>query len=155
MTSIGDRLQQIRASLRLNQREMAEHLGMPPRTYQDHELGKNTQKFAFIQHLVDRGFSADWLLTGDGSMIRPPPPLRGLSEVPAVPFASKGVAFDQDLLKIVIEEIESVLNEADAELTPDKKAEVIALVYELALEEEGAGRPVDRGKVIRLIRLAG
>jgi hypothetical protein len=31
----------------------------------------------------------------------------------------------------------------------------VILVYELALEGEGAEKPVDRGKVIKLIRLAG
>jgi transcriptional regulator with XRE-family HTH domain len=159
--SIGDRLKQIRAHLGFDQRQMAAHLELPARTYQDHELDKSTQKLVFFENLLQRGFSADWLLTGEGSMFAPHvvsrSPPHGFAEFHPKYGASQpiGLRLNEDLLKVVVSEIERTLNDADAELTPEKKAELVVLVYELALEGEGADQPVDRSRVIKLIRLAG
>lgn len=148
MKSIADRLREIRASLGLSQRQMAEHLEIPVGTYQDHELGKSTQKFEMLERLLERGFSSDWLISGRGAMRLF---ASGVAEDPP----QLGVVFNERLLKIVVSEIEHILNEADAELAPDKKAELVAAVYEMALENEGKGQPIDRTKVVRLVRLAG
>lgn len=83
------------------------------------------------------GVSLMWLATGTGSM-------RGSQEVMVAPL-------DRELLRLVIEEVEQLLVDVNGDLEPEKKAELIALIYEEVREQEGT---VDRARVLRLIKLA-
>lgn len=83
------------------------------------------------------GVNLEWLATGDG-------PMRVGEGAVVAPL-------DRELLCLVIEEIERLLNDVNGELEPEKKAELIALIYEEVREQEGK---VDRARVLRLIKLA-
>jgi phage repressor protein C with HTH and peptisase S24 domain len=68
MASIADRLRQIRASLGVNQREMAEKVGLSSTSWQRLELEDRPPQGEAQIELIKLGFSIDWLLTGRGSM---------------------------------------------------------------------------------------
>lgn len=65
----------------------------------------------------------------------------------AVPVAP----LDHGLLREVIEVIEGYLVEAGGVLEPEKKAELIVLVYEEIREQEGR---IDRSRILKLVKLA-
>lgn len=155
-TSIGDRLRQVREDLGLSQPQMAEALGMPFGTYQAYEQDRSAQKASMLARLAERGIDLNWLLTGRGPMHVSSRP-SGLSEAPVRygEHPPNGIRFNEELLKVVVSEIERALEEARGKLGPEKKAELVVAVYVLALEQEEAGRPIDRANVLRLVRLAG
>jgi phage repressor protein C with HTH and peptisase S24 domain len=74
MASIADRLRQIRATLDLNQREMAAKVGLSSTSWQRLELEDRPPNGDAQIELIKLGFSIDWLLTGRGSM-RPDTPI--------------------------------------------------------------------------------
>lgn len=65
--TFGDRLRGYRESLGTTQREMAETLGLPTRTYQDYERGLSTPKIETLQKLAETGCDIAWLITGSRS----------------------------------------------------------------------------------------
>lgn len=62
--SIGQRLTHIRASV--SQRQFAEELGVPLRTYQNYEQDKREPDLRTLLGLHGRGWNLNWLLTGEG-----------------------------------------------------------------------------------------
>lgn len=60
----------------MTQEEMAHRLGISPRAWQDHELGRTAPKAHVFASLCAEGFDGHWLLTGRGA-IRPPPARAG------------------------------------------------------------------------------
>jgi transcriptional regulator with XRE-family HTH domain len=66
--SIAKRLKNIRKSLGKNQEEMAASLGISYPSWQGYEQGKNIPGGVVIEALVKKGFNANWILTGNGTM---------------------------------------------------------------------------------------
>lgn len=66
-TTIGERIEQVRGSR--NQAEFARMLGVHKNTLSNYERNKGTPDANFITKLVDMGFSAHWLLTGEGAIL--------------------------------------------------------------------------------------
>ena len=65
---IGARLKLAREHLGHNIATMAQIVGMSHRGYQDNENGNRTPKSTVLVKFVEIGFSATWLLTGEGPM---------------------------------------------------------------------------------------
>jgi phage repressor protein C with HTH and peptisase S24 domain len=64
------RLKAARLSLHREQKEMAEILGISFRSWQDYELGKSVPGGKVFETLTRHGFNANWLLMGEGVMLR-------------------------------------------------------------------------------------
>jgi len=95
---------------------------------------------------LDNRVSLDWLLTG-----RPVPSGQAVREdsVVSAPEGAYG-RLDADLLRTILEAVESGLGERDLVLTPAKKAQAVALLYEFYL---GAAKAVDGQTVRRYLDL--
>lgn len=74
MNSLGERLKLARENKNLSQQEVAERAGMSQPTYYKIESGK-TKRTTYLNDLARvLGVSADWLLTGQGSITADTPP---------------------------------------------------------------------------------
>jgi transcriptional regulator with XRE-family HTH domain len=89
------------------------------------------------------GASIDWLLTGEGPKWRKDMGMVCEGEVQYRPV-------NEGLMVAVVAAIEEFLEAEDLTLRPEKKGELIALIYEMAAEE---GKGVDKARVMKLIRL--
>ncbi|MEN3930128.1 helix-turn-helix transcriptional regulator [Microvirga sp. W0021] len=67
-SSVGERLRSIRKQLALKQAEMAAHMFMSVKGWQLLETPKAAPSAQTLTKLTELGFSADWILTGQGSM---------------------------------------------------------------------------------------
>lgn len=81
--------------------------------------------------------NADWLVTGEGPMLKG----EGVRVAP----------LDRGLLRDVIQVVEELQAEAGGFIEPEKKAELIELLYEEFREREGK---VDRARILKLVKLA-
>lgn len=72
MHSIGAALKAWRESEKLSQREAAAHFGVPARTYQDYERDLKAPGAGAIQSFMRAGINANWLLAGEGPMLKGP-----------------------------------------------------------------------------------
>lgn len=68
-TMLSKHLKQARAYLRRSQAGMNDLLRLGKRSWQRYESGANTPGSQVITALVEQGFNANWLLTGQGSML--------------------------------------------------------------------------------------
>ncbi len=87
--SVGKRLRIARESLGLTQKEFCERIGMPLPTLRGQELCKRIPGGDAISAYMSIGISADWLLSGKGSM------LQGAQESIPVQYENKGLYLDQ------------------------------------------------------------
>ena len=92
------------------------------------------------------GVSIDWLLTGEGSMYR-----SGISGVPS--SSSRTIKEDVDLIRDVVLVVEEVFEREGLSLPPDKKAELVSLLFEEVRKGE-VSIPDLGNKVLRLVRFA-
>lgn len=65
MSTVGARLAELRQSLGWSQEQMAERLGIAPRTYQSYERDETEPKFQILRPLVEIGGDPTWLVTGE------------------------------------------------------------------------------------------
>lgn len=79
------------------------------------------------------GVSIDWLLTGEGSMFRQ----SNLGERP-----TRTDSLDQDLLKMIIEELEEYRSAHNFKWDNEVKSRLIALGYAMMLAEREKGNQV-------------
>lgn len=65
--TLQDRLKTVRQQLGCTSAEMAERVGLRDRkSWERYERGQNVPKADVLAAIIDLGFSADWLLTGQG-----------------------------------------------------------------------------------------
>lgn len=140
---IGQRLRECREALGMSQAGLATATGAAKTTIQQYERDDNVPGGKFLRAVMELGVNVNWLLSGSGPMF-----LSQLSEA----GAAGGV--DQSALADVIALIEDWLAANDRVLTPLKKAEVIALAYEIATENPEADSTMFRNNVVRLLRVA-
>lgn len=69
-SSIADRLRIFRESKRLTQAQMAEAVGGSTPGYKSNEQGTALPNSKLLIGLIGLGLNVDWLLTGDGPMLR-------------------------------------------------------------------------------------
>lgn len=72
--SIGDRLKQWRANKYLKQDEASAQLGIPFSTYQKYEMDNRSPGADALEKIARVGININWLLTGEGDMLRNSPP---------------------------------------------------------------------------------
>lgn len=70
---IGNRLSQVRATLRFSKKDMGELLGVHPNNYPRLESGEGKLTPEMLLALKTRGVNIDWLISGEGTMFLPPP----------------------------------------------------------------------------------
>jgi len=111
---IGGRLKLVREKARMPQDEFAERLGISPRTYAGYERGERSLSIEALKTLYEE-FSVDpiWLMTG-------PDP------VPRLVHSGERI----DLLVEIIVKVETRLAKARKTLPLEKKARLIALLYQ-------------------------
>lgn len=100
------RLNQVRSKLNLQRKTLAESLGIPERTLADYFSGKTEPKASTVSALLYAlpSVSAEWLLRGEGEMIKP--------EASTIQMSSTDLTYYTRLLQIKqarIEELEAEL----------------------------------------------
>ncbi|WP_051711583.1 transcriptional regulator [Andreprevotia chitinilytica] len=140
VVEIGARIKRARAALGLTQDALAVLAGSPSkRGIQENESGNTMPGGQIIGTLVCAGVNANWLLTGEGSML--------LAELQA---ATPTAPFETARLQLALEAVEEGLAATSRTMPPDKKAELILAVYDL-LDDVDA---TSKGKILRLVKLA-
>jgi transcriptional regulator with XRE-family HTH domain len=140
---IGNRIRKYRLSKEHTVKVMADIIGISQGTLSDIENGKSKPSADTLSSIVRRtDINPFWLLTGGDEMIT-----SGLKQPP-----------DLDFMKEVIETVETILGQESKRLAPDKKANLVALIYETMLKEEAGLTGAKREKflknsVIKFIRL--
>ncbi len=124
--NIGERLRSIRTKLSLTQSAAAAKFNMPVTSWKSYEKGPSEPGSGALRGLAEGGINTNWLLTGEGEMLRGQDP---------APTPSPG-ELDTQRLQLAIETIEEVLEEAGRKITPAKKAEAIKLAYEIFEDED-------------------
>ena len=127
-TGIAERIKIIRESLGLNQKSFAESIGISSNaTISRWERGLNfppADTLAVIQEKY--GISVEWIVTGQGTM---------KGETTRTPRV-KPPLLDTDLLSEVIIGVEKAVVEERLVFKPEKKAELIILLYEHFLSKD-------------------
>lgn len=117
--AVGGRLKALRGTLQLTQREVSRRINMPLPSYKDYENGNRMPGCEALGMFVQAGINANWLITGEGPML--------LSEM------AEGEATqppDWQMLGWIIGEIEARSRHCPLSLEPDKKAQLIGLMYD-------------------------
>lgn len=91
----------------------------------------------------ETGVSADWLLWGTG------PKTTGKRD--GAGLEPSAIQLNQLLLEACIEAVEEVLEDTGREMRPDKKAKLIAAIYDLYSDTE---KTIDKPRVLRLVKSA-
>ena len=113
LSSTEERLHQAVTTTGLSQKDFAEAANMPLSSLKVYLSGKKRPGFDALAAIVKTsGVSADWLLTGEE---------KDLSKLSTPDFA---------MLEQIIEGVEEFLEQRRRTLPPQKKAKVIALLYE-------------------------
>lgn len=130
-STIGLRLRHIRASR--TQPEMAAALGVAGRTYANYERDERVPDADTLALLVQDGWNANWLLTGEG-----PERLEALtaSQPQAQPVGDdwSSQAERIEAMKLAVELLDGELAKARKVLAPDKRAEAYLILCDLLLE---------------------
>lgn len=103
-----------------------------------------------VRLAVAANVNIEWLLTGNGAML----PQKSSSATPSLDqYAAENrvMAVNEKLLIASVVEVERLLQERNLHLAPEKKGELIALIYTVAMKDESVP---DMGFVERMVRLA-
>ncbi|MDO8933319.1 MAG: helix-turn-helix transcriptional regulator [Rhodocyclaceae bacterium] len=119
--AVATRLRAARDALRLTQRQVAERIRMPLPSYKDYEAGNRIPGGEALGLLILAGINANWLITGEGPMLMAD---LEVGDAPSQP------PLDWKILGGVIEDIENRQANQDLDLAPEKKAQLIGLVYD-------------------------
>ena len=118
----GDRVRLARESLGVPQKAFADLMGISRRGLQDMEAQKNVPSGLSLAAMQGLGVSADWVLSGEG-------------EQRLKPLQDKGSPASQDSrldsVKIAVQLLREVLDDAELDLTPEKHAEAAVILVQL------------------------
>ena len=118
--SIGERMKSVREALNLTQGSLAVAVGGKKRGIQDNEADISAPNSKVILGMVALGVNANWLLTGFGETW-----LKDLERAPP--------ALNAALLSSALAAVQVEIARARLAPSPEKHAEVVALVYEHCL----------------------
>ncbi len=116
---VSDRLKEVREALNETQRSMSERLGLGASTWQKYELNGNLPKEDVFAKIVHLGFSAHWLVTGEGEM-RP-----GVG--PQTPSRSR---LDRELLARIMDALSTAYREENQRLPAAEQGRLAAQLYD-------------------------
>ena len=143
MTELTERLRSIRSRLGLSQDGMSERFGLGVGGWKRLEKEGRTPKDDVLAALFAAGINLNWLLTGDGQMLRNAPP-------------SASPPLNEQLLAETLELIDDWLVANRRAMTASRKAQVAASIYALALEDAAVGRSaLDARRIAHILKLAG
>lgn len=136
----SERLRMIREDRGVTQKEISLLIKVSSRTWQNYEEGSSRPGMDICEKIVRLGYSANWLLTGEGSMH---------SDMACDALAAG--FFNRDLMVELIGCVERALTELKVELAPEAKAALIVRLYDIYAEEKGA--KVDVTEIKRHLKL--
>ncbi len=142
--SIGDRIKTVRIKNSLTQQAFAKSLGIAQSYLSELEKGIKTPSDTILIALSYRyEINIDWLYKGKG----------------AISDSNIKQLLKLDFIKEIIEAVEIVVEREKAKLSPNKKAEIVILLYEKLHKEEadfkGKGREtVLADNIIKFLSLA-
>lgn len=143
---IAERLKLARQELDLTQRDMAERLGLSIGALKRIEGAGNVPSGETLLRYAEAGINPGWVLTGIGEV--------RLERAPAPAPATSSL--DLESLTQSIQIVQDWLTQNRRTMPADRQAEVIALIYDLAMQEMADGRTtVDTQKAARFLRLVG
>ncbi len=122
--TIGQRMTHIRASE--SQRQFAEALGVPLRTYQNYEQDKREPDLRTLAGLHSLGWNLNWVLTGKG-----PERLEALQDKGSGDDYPQSQDLSLETLKLAVQTVEEARQIVSLSLSPEKAGEVVSLVYQL------------------------
>jgi hypothetical protein len=126
--------------------EVASVLGLSRANLSNYKKSGTIPYEALSSFSEQKNSSLDWLLFGVGTK------QRGRGGAISEPEAALN-PYARNLLKKVIAAVEKYLNKENLELEPDKKAELMAILYEDILKDESKETEMDE-TIARLARLA-
>ena len=135
--ALAARLKTVRKALKYTQSRVSEAIGSKLRSWQDYEKGSMTpggQVFAGLSRL---GVNTNWLFTGEGPML--------MAELES----KTPTDWNPELLRQVIEAVETALDVSGREMDPPDKAELILSIYDLYAE---SGVSPSTAKIIKLVK---
>ncbi len=126
----GQKLRELRGNKK--KKEFADLLETPYRTYLRYETGEREVPDGLLKlaRMIGQGYAE----APDGH----------------TDSVVGSVGLDKETLQVVIEATEIALTELKLKIKPDKKAELIVMLYEMYKE----GKEVDRPTLLRLVKLA-
>lgn len=148
----GERLRLIRGEQ--NRADFARKLGVHSNTigrWEREEQAPNLEDINIIL-FTNPHIDPTWLLTGEGEMRRGDTPI---TVDPSVHYTSSDKAYarlDEEQLQAVLEAVEEYLDSIDGHLPATKKAQLVAMLYEMC--SESVEKKIDKAAVIRLVKLA-
>ncbi|MFG1463315.1 helix-turn-helix transcriptional regulator [Xanthobacter sp. DSM 24535] len=148
---IAERLRMVRDNSRLSQRALATRLGIAYRTWQDIENGKHVPSGETLLKIAELGINPGWVLLGTGPMRSDD--FTGASELPSGGQAAPQ-SLDTELLKLALELVDVWLLQNRRTLAPEKKANIVTMIYQFAAEDRARGKePIDSHRVAQFLRL--
>ena len=133
---IGARFREIRQSLGVPMREMAEKLGYTQyQTVASIEAGRQNLTLGILNQVAEMGFDITWLVTGKGSM------------------TSKGASQVKELIQDGLLKIEAAEKAQKKKITLETKAEILGELVADGLAEAEA--EIDETNVVRFVKFAG
>jgi transcriptional regulator with XRE-family HTH domain len=147
----GARLKQRREALKLTQEAVADTAGVSRTSYLGYEAGTHFPKdhaLARIAEVLDT--SVDWLMRGPAAKAETLAD-GGESAEPERTARLRGL--DADVLVGVVVAVEEYLEREGIRLKPEKKAELVVLLYQDMVEKE-EGEQLDQARLTRMIKLA-
>lgn len=120
-----------------SRKEAAKAAGVSVASLQRYIAEEVEPTFMAVAALADKtNVRLEWIATGEGEMR---------------PQHARGAPLNRDILIDVIHVIEEQLQSGNLYLEPEKKAELIVLVYEEIRDEEGG---IDSSRIAKIIHLA-
>lgn len=147
---IASRMREVRASTGMGREKFAQMVGCGKSSWQKYEEDQAVPGANVLKSLCDQGFSADWILTGQGEML-----LRNSEENSALPF-------NMPLLNEIITEVDILLENKKHKISNTKRSKLYGLLYEeimgTRLENEAEGKEIEESldleKIARFVELA-
>ncbi|SNX59071.1 hypothetical protein SAMN06296273_0508 [Nitrosomonas ureae] len=130
---IGDRIRSERERLGHSQEQWTSVCGIHRNTQVKYEKGEGSPNVEYLVAIDSIGADIDYIITGEKSVYRESSP-----------------DFECPIISMIIEQLEIVLNENKQVLSPQKKAQVVVILYRLAYP----GKEVSEKMVKEVINLA-
>lgn len=140
MRTIGERIREARGTE--SRDSFSPKCGVSRSTLANYETGISDPPSGFLVKILElrQEISPLWLFIGEGPKERTGKTAQIDGEV------------DSSLLKDVIAAVEEFLDDRDLELAPDRKAELITVLYDMFVEKYE--KKVDKAVVLSLVKLA-